>query len=312
MKKIIIAAANGFLGRNLIDHLEDTYHIVALVRKLQPDRGNVHFVQWDGENPGDWGLELEKAYAVINLAGRSVDCRYTENNRREIYRSRLHTTRLIGEAIEACVEPPRVWLNAASGTIYRHSEDHPMTEKEGEYGTGFSVDVCRKWEEAFFSFQHPELRQVALRTTFVLGTNGGAFLPLLRLANFGLGGRQGSGDQMLSWIHIDDFCRAIAFLLENPALSGPVNVTAPHPDHNSEFMRMLRKATGRKHGLPLPKWLLEAGAVVIRTETELVLKSRYVVPEKLVNAGFKFRYPRLEVALPELVEEVKNSQRRRP
>lgn len=305
MKKIVLTAANGFLGQHLLDHLSEKYEVLALVRKPKAAKGNVRYAVWDGETAGDWQLELEGAYAVINLAGRSVDCRYNEKNKRDIYASRLNTTRLIGEAIESCVAPPRIWLNAASATIYRHSLDLPMMEATGEYGTGFSVDVCQQWEKTFFEFAHPELRQVALRTTIVLGADGGAFVPLLRLVKVGLGGTQGRGDQMFSWIHVDDFCRAIEFVLDNETLSGPVNVGAPFPEHNRTMMRLLRKAYGRSFGLNLGPRLLEFGARLIKTETELIVKSRYVVPEKLLQAGFEFQYPRLEIAFPALVKRAK-------
>ena len=305
MKKIVLTAANGFLGQHLLEHLSENYEILALVRKAQAPKGRVRYAVWDGETPGDWQLELEGAYAVINLAGRSVDCRYTERNKRAIFDSRLNTTRLIGEAIESCVEPPRIWLNAASATIYRHSLDIPMTEAAGEYGEGFSVDVCRQWERTFYEFAHPDLRQVALRTTIVLGVDGGAFVPLLRLVKMGMGGTQGIGDQMFSWIHIDYFCRAIEFILKNEVLSGPVNIGVPFPDHNRSLMRLLRKAYGRRFGLNLGSGLLKFGARIIRTETELIVKSRYVVPEKLLQAGFEFQYARLEEALPALVKATK-------
>lgn len=303
MKKIVIAGANGFLGRQLANYLAKKYQVIGLVRTKLPDRGNIRYVEWDGVNPGEWQFELEEAYALINLVGRSVDCRYTAKNKKQILDSRVLSTRLLGESVEACIRPPKIWLNSSSATIYRHSLDMPMTEIKGEVGEGFSVEVCKAWESAFYSYSHPDMRQVALRTALVMSTDGGALPVLLKLVRNGLGGRQGSGHQMVSWIHLSDFCRAIGFILENETMDGPVNVVAPYPDHNSEMMRILRQTTVRKLGISHPKWLLEIGAWLIRTETELILKSRYVVPEKLLHAGFQFDFPHLENAFPDLVKE---------
>lgn len=305
MKKIVIAGANGFLGRHLTAFLAPKYRIVALVRRKLPDTENLTYHEWDGVQVGPWQMEVEGAWALINLSGRSVDCRYNAKNRREILESRIQSTKALGEAIEACINPPKIWLNAASATIYRHSMDRPMDEAKGEIGEGFSVEVCKAWEAAFFGYAHPEMRQIALRTALVMDQAGGALPPLLNLVRLGLGGEQGSGHQMVSWIHIVDFCRAIEFLLADESLSGPVNVVAPYPDHNSEMMRILRQVVGRKWGLSHPKWLLEFGAWLIRTETELILKSRYVVPGKLLNAGFQFEFPHLENAFPDLLREAR-------
>lgn len=297
MKKVIITAANGFLGKNLAQFLSRNYEVVALVRTINETVKDVKYFQWNGVDPGDWQLEFEDAYAVINLAGRSVNCRYNEENKKQIYASRLESTRLIGEAIESCINPPQIWINSASATIYRHSEDKAMTESEGEEGTGFSVDVCQKWESAFFAFGHARLRQVALRTAIVLGSDGGALKPMVNLVKWGFGGKQGKGNQMFSWVHIDDFCKAVAFVLENADIEGVLNVASPNPLPNVDVMRTLRKVYGAPFGLSMPKILLELGARIIRTETELILKSRYVVPEKLVKHGFIFDFPNIEQAV---------------
>lgn len=208
MKKIIITAANGFLGRNLVEFLSKEYEVVGLVRN--PEKSNLpcKTVKWDGKMFSGWEKEFENAFAIINLAGRSVDCRYNEKNKKEIYDSRLNSTKIVGKAIENCKKTPEIWLNAASATIYRHSEDMPMTEINGEYGSGFSVDVCQKWEKSFFDFNIKNVRQVALRTTIVLANDGGAFVPLKNLVLAFAGGNQGIGNQMFSWIHIDDFVRS--------------------------------------------------------------------------------------------------------
>jgi uncharacterized protein (TIGR01777 family) len=176
-----------------------------------------------------------------------------------------------------------------------------MTERDHEIGSGFSVDVCKRWEESFFDFTYKDVRQVALRTTIVLGKNGGALHPMKQLAKFWMGGRQGKGNQMFSWIHLQDFCTSVEFILKNENLSGPVNMSAPFPLTNSKFMKALRTAVGRSFGLPIPKFLLEFGARIIKTETELILKSRFVIPEKLNEAGFEFQYPSAEQALRSLI-----------
>lgn len=297
-ERIVITAANGFMGRYLASFLKEKYEVVGLVRSEnnQPAEG-VEYQLWDGKNLGTWQGTLEGAKCVINLAGKSVDCRYTEENKAAIYASRLESTSAIGQAIDLCDNPPELWINAASATIYRHSEEDAMTEEQGELGTGFSVDVCQRWERSFFDFTYTNVRQIAIRTAIVLGDDGGALPPLLNLVRAGLGGAQGKGNQMFSWISIHDFCRSIAFMLDEKQLSGPVNVSAPNPVRNTQLMAILRRHLGRTIGLPTPTWLLKLGARMIKTETELILKSRFVIPEKLILNGFKFDYPHLEQAL---------------
>jgi len=303
MKRIVIAAANGFLGSNLIEHLSTEYEVVGLVRKLLPDHENVRYVEWDGHSLGDWQSELDGAFALINLAGRSVDCRYNEKNKSDILNSRLDSTEVLGQAIDLCEHRPKIWMNSASATIYRDSRDKPMTEMDHEIGSGFSVDVCRKWEKAFFDFTYNDVRQIALRITIVFGEGGGAFEPMKNLAKFWMGGRQGDGGQMISWIHVDDFRRAVSYLLLNKDLYGSINLAAPGPVTNAEFMRELRNGTNRSWGLPTPKWLLEIGARIIKTETELILKSRFVVPGILEKSGFKFKFPNVKSAIKDLLQE---------
>jgi uncharacterized protein (TIGR01777 family) len=303
MKKIIITAANGFIGRKLAEYFVNDYEVVALVRGKVDQVEGVKYLEWNGRDLGDWQLEFEGAECVINMAGRSVDCRYNEKNKAQIYSSRLESTKVLGEAIESCINPPKLWINSASATIYRYSEDTPMTEKAGEIGTGFSVDVCQQWEGMFYSFAHSKLRQVALRTTIVLGNGGGAMAPMVRLVRFGMGGKQGKGNQMFSWIHAEDFCRAVAFIIETPEIEGPVNMAAPFPLTNNEFMKTLRRVYRAPFGIPVPRFLLEFGARIIRTETELILKSRFVIPEKLMQHGFIFHFPDAETA----AQNIKNT-----
>ncbi|GAA1162913.1 NAD-dependent epimerase [Microbacterium oxydans] len=273
-----------------------------------------------------WGdqVEIDRAVdgaaLVIGLAGKSVNCRYTPENRAEIFRSRLDTTASLSTAITRSSAPPALWINSSTATIYRHAEDRPMTESTGEVGSGFSVEVAKAWEKALFADELPATRRVALRSTIVLG-HGGVLGPVRDLARFGLGGSQydgrwpvsaarraaGTGHlpgarrgrQRFSWVHIEDVARIIDFLERNPALEGPVNAASPHPVDNVEFMATVRRALGARIGVPMPRWMLELGAIGMRTETELILKSRWVLPEMLTEAGFEFRYPFLEDAIRE-------------
>ncbi|HYG17241.1 MAG TPA: DUF1731 domain-containing protein, partial [Bacteroidia bacterium] len=217
---------------------------------------------------------------------------------REIIDSRVNSARVLSEALSRCDNPPAVWLNAGSATIYRHSEDNPMDEA-GEPGEGFSVEVCQRWEEEFYRKDLPGIRKVALRTSMVMGTEGGIWPVLKRLTKLGLGGTMGPGTQYISWIHALDFCRAVEWLITQP-IEGPVNICAPNPVTNAEFMRCLRKTVGIPFGLPQPRWLLEIGAFLIRTETELVLKSRRVIPVRLLESDFIFGYKDVEGAMKSL------------
>lgn len=244
---------------------------------------------------------LEGAELLINLAGKSVNCRYNQANKDEIMNSRIKTTTILGEAIQACSNPPKVWMNSSTATIYRHAEDRPMTEEKGDIGSGFSVDVATNWKKTFFSFNFPNTRQVALRIAIVLGKGGGVMTPYLNLVKFGLGGVQGNGDQMFSWIHVDDLLKIVLFLKDKPELSGVFNCSAPHPVRNRELMKEIRKTLNVSFGLPSPKWLLEIGSRIIRTETELVLKSRWVLPERLEKEGFNFNFQTINQTLDDIV-----------
>ena len=292
MKKIVIAGGTGFVGSFLRKKFMESGVEVLIVSRKD---GDIH---WN--NTSALINAIDDSDVVINLAGKSVDCRYNEVNKREILESRIETTRQIGNAIPQCSRPPKIWINASTATIYRHAEDRPMTEQHGEIGSGFSVDVALQWEKTFFETQLPRTRQVALRMAIVLG-NGGVMQPLKRLTQFGLGGKQGSGTQMFSWIHIDDLYRIILFVIREENLEAVVNCASPYPVTNEVLMKSVRKAMGIKIGLPAPRWLLEAGAVLIRTETELVLKSRWVVPARLLDRGFEFKYPKIELALKQIL-----------
>ncbi|HEX8236680.1 MAG TPA: TIGR01777 family oxidoreductase [Abditibacteriaceae bacterium] len=299
---IVIPGGAGYLGRVLSSHFtQRNYAVVILARQPHQDESGVRYCQWDGATIGDWAEGFESATAVINLAGRSVNCRYNEKNKAEIYDSRLRSTRVIGEAIAACARPPAVWINSSSATIYRHALDRDMDEASGEIGSGFSVDVCRQWERVLDEAAAPHTRKVALRSAMVFGRHKGGVMDAFRtLATRGLGGTTGKGNQYVSWIHEEDFARAVEWILRCEALSGPVNCAAPHPLPNAEFMRLLRRAFRRPIGLPAAKWMLEIGAAVLGTETELLLKSRRVVPRKLLQSGFVFRYPHWSEAVQQI------------
>jgi uncharacterized protein (TIGR01777 family) len=304
MKKLVIAGGTGFLGKELISHSVNEFDkIVVLSRSSEKKEGKISYIKWDACNFGDWCQELEGATAVINLCGKSVDCRYTNKNKAEILSSRVQSTKIIGEAIQKCVRPPDLWINGASATIYKHSENTPMTERAGKTGSGFSVEVCKAWEEVFNAFELPETRKVNLRISMVLGMSGGVLPVLLGLVKKRLGGTLGKGTQQISWINIYDFCRIIDWTIRNKNASGVYNVVSTQPVRNKDFMALLRKRSGIWFGLPAKAWMLEIGAFFIRTETELILKSRYAFPERLLQEGFTFTYPTIEQCLDSLLNK---------
>lgn len=297
MKKLVIASGTGFLGKVLIDHFRNKFEeIVVLTRGTSRIEHNIRFVTWDAKKMTGWEHELEDAEVLVNLTGKSVDCRYNEENRNEILNSRIDSTSVLNLAVRTCSNPPKHWMNASTATIYRHATDKRMDETDGEIGSDFSMDVAKAWEAEFFSVETPKTLKTALRTSIVLGKNGGAFPPLKALAKLGFGGAQGTGNQFVSWIHEKDFARIVEFILDKK-ITGVVNTTAPEPIRNALFMRALRNALGIPTGIPIGKKLLEFGAKIIGTETELVLKSRNVIPQKLEQHGFKFVYGTLEKAL---------------
>ena len=315
-QRVILAGGSGFLGQILARHLVGRdYEVVVLSRSPVGADSLVRQVQWDGRTHGDWARELEGARAVVNLAGRSVNCRYTARNRREILGSRLEPTRALGEAIGRCAAPPRVWLNSSTATIYKHSTGQAMDEARGEIGAtpeakdAFSVQVAVAWEEALERARTPATRKLALRTAMVLGPGrGGVFRVLRRLTRFGLGGAMPGGSQYVSWIHEADFCRAVEWLIERDDFQGPVNLAAPGPVPNREMMRTFRGVCRTPFGLPAARWMLEVGAFFLRTESELVLKSRRVIPGRLMQSGFEFRFSKLEEALRDILGRTTNEQ----
>jgi NAD dependent epimerase/dehydratase family enzyme len=313
---IVIAGASGFIGQHLAAAWRARGARVSEIGRSGPD------ARW-GDTAAITRL-LDGADLLVNLAGKSVNCRYGPANRAEIMRSRVETTRELREAVLACAAPPRLWLNSSTATIYRHAEDRPMTESTGELGRGFSVDVATSWEREFFEGDLPGTRRVALRMAIVLG-DGSALVPLMALARAGLGGPQldgpwpatkarlaagthhrqgaGGGRQKFSWIHVDDVLGSIDWLREHDDVDGVVNLSSPNPSDDRTMMGIVRRAVGMPIGLPATRWMLELGTAVLRTETELVLKSRWVVPERLVEGGYEFVHPHLDETVKQIVAE---------
>ncbi len=318
--RVVIAGGTGQVGTILARHFHRTGHGVTVLGRSIHDV-SWRTVQWDGRNLGPWRSELDGADVLINLAGRSVNCRYTQENRRAILESRVLSTQALHQAIAAVQQPPGVWLNASTATIYRHSLDRPMDEATGELGGGeagapetwaFSIEVAKAWEQAFFSLAPIGIRQVALRSAMTFSPDrGGVFDVFLSLVRHGLGGTNLPGTQFVSWIHETDFIRAVEFLIQEQDLAGVVNLASPNPLPNRQFLSILRKAWGARIGLPTTAWMLEVGTFMLRTQSELVLKSRRVVPGRLLQAGFQFTYPRWPEAAQELVARWKAEHRKR-
>jgi uncharacterized protein len=353
-KKIIITGGTGYLAQALARYFGKDNHVVLLSRNTSNERNNnfgkklvksangynITYWRWDAKHvEKHWANEIEGADIVINLAGKSVNCRYNQERMDEIIQSRTDATRAIGEAIRQAVVPPKLWINAASATIYHNATEGPQDEFTGliserkddnmpysaldrlrrsvkkrltawRYGKGseqfaalekdFSIQVCRAWEHSFEEQRTPFTRKIALRMAIVLGA-GGLIVPFFNLLKFGLGGKQGSGKQMFSWVYIDDVCRSVEWCYEHKEIEGTYNCASPEPISNDTLMRTLRKKTGNRIGLPACNWMLELGAALIGTETELILKSRWVVPTKFLRAGFRFRYEKLDDAINEIL-----------
>lgn len=294
MKKVVLAGGTGFIGEYFKTKFKELGYEVQIISRQK------HHISW--EDKLSIKDALEDAELLINLAGKSVNCRYNEVNKNEIMNSRIRTTKILGEAIQACTNPPAIWMNSSTATIYRHAEDRPMTEEKGEIGSGFSVNVATNWEKTFFSFDLPKTRQIALRIAIVLGKDGGVMTPYRNLVKFGLGGIQGTGNQKFSWIHIDDLFQIVLFLKDKEELSGVFNCSSPQPVSNRELMKQLRKTMNVPFGLPSPKWMLEIGSSLIKTEAELVLKSRWVLPDRLEREGYTFTFKTLDKTLQDILK----------
>lgn len=308
--RILIPGGSGQVGHILSRYFHargDT--VVALSRSPRPAPWRM--IQWDGVTVGSWIAELERSDVCLNLTGRSVNCRYHQANRRAIYQSRIQSTRLLNDVIASIKNPPRLWINASTATIYRHALDRPMDEATGELGGdepgapdtwNFSISVAKGWEDAFFSIATPHTRKIATRSALTLSPDrGGVFDVLLSLVRHGLGGPQGDGHQYVSWIHETDFARAMELLIAREDFSGIVNLASPNPLPNRDFLHALRDAWGARVALPISRWMLEIGTFLLRTESELVLKSRRVVPGRLQAAGFEFLFPNWPEASRDLV-----------
>jgi NAD dependent epimerase/dehydratase family enzyme len=310
VSRVVIGGSTGFIGRHLQQKYRAAGREVVTISRSGAD------LSWSDQDGID--AAIDGAGLVVGLAGKSVSCRYTPEIRAQIFSSRLDTTASLSGAISRASAPPPLWINSSTATIYRHAEDRPMTEADGEMGTGFSVEVAKAWERELFAAELPATRRVALRTAIVLG-DGGVLGPLRVLARLGLGGTQRDGwwpvtrarreagtahlpgarggRQRFSWIHVDDVLGIIDFLEQHSELDGPVNASSPNPVDNAGFMASVRRTLGVRFGPPTPRWMLELGAIGIRTETELILKSRWVIPGRLTDAGYAFRHPDLDEAL---------------
>src|SRR5687767_8195149 len=307
--KIVIPGGTGQVGTVLARAFHnDGHEVVVLGRHVTtlPWR----FVHWDGEAIGEWASDIDGADVVINLAGRSVNCRYNAENRRQMMDSRVNSTRVVGEAIHHALRPPKGWLQASTATIYAHRFDAPNDDVTGMIGGdepgapetwNFSIDVAASWERVTNEADTPRTRKVLMRSTMIMSPDrGGIFDTMLWLVRLGLGGTAGSGRQYISWIHDLDFIRAVYWLIEHDELSGPINLASPNPLPNKEFMRVVREAYGMPFGLPAFEWQLAIGAFLMRSETELILKSRRVVPKLLTDSGFEFEFPEWKEAADDL------------
>ena len=327
--RILIPGGSGQVGTILARHLYKQGHEITVLSRNPREHPEQLWrnLQWDGLHPGPWTAEIDRSDAVIHLSGRSVNCRYNPQNRAEIFSSRVQPTLLLGRVIANSPTPPKIWMNASTSTFYRHSLDTPQDEFTGQLGDlpsqrgtnepadlpetwSFSIDVAHRWEKALATTLTPNTRKIRLRSSMVMSPDaGGVFSVFSRLVRLGLGGTQGPGTQFVSWIHDQDYCRATDQLLAHPeitdATNGVVNMTAPDPIPNRQFMRTLREAWNQPFGLPASSWMLELGAIPMQTETELILKSRRVVPGVLLANGFQFQFPTWHDAAEDLVARIK-------
>ena len=305
-RKVVIAGGSGYLGSLLAySFLEDGWKVVILSRSSKPSLiSGIRSVRWTGSESGNWESELSNCNVLINLSGRSVDCRYGKKNRKDILNSRISSTQILSKALESLASPPKVWLNASSMALYgqRWGEEDAFVEDSPVSGKGFLEEVTQAWEDAFFEKTWPNVRQISLRISFVLGKKSGAFPLLAKFAKLGLGGAQGTGKQWMSWLHEDDFVSIVRFLIEQQDLSGPFNLAAPQPILTEDFMKCVRtKLAPLGIGLPAPAIGVRLGCFVIGSAPELALQSRKVVSARLKEAGYQFKYPLLDHAVNNLI-----------
>ncbi len=311
--KLVLAGGSGQVGVSLARHFVAGGHRVVVLSRGPKHQHSWPEVAWDGKTLGDWAQQIDGADVVINLAGRTVNCRYTDANRQQMMDSRVDSTRVIGQAIHQAKHAPAVWLQASTATIYSHRFDAPNDEETGripgsdgepESKWQFSIEIAKAWERELEQAETPHTRKVALRSAMVMSADpGGIFATLLGLVRRGLGGTSGNGKQYVSWIHEQDFLAAVNWLIAKEHLQGAVNLSSPHPLPNREFIKALREAWGARIGLPATAWMLELGAIFLRTESELILKSRRVVPKRLQDDGFAFPYADWPSAAKDLCEQ---------
>jgi len=303
MRKVIIAGGTGFIGRYLSEYyLKKGFEVVVFSRRISKTEQNIRYVSWDGKTLSDWQKELENSYLLINLSGKTVAVRHNSKNKKEILDSRIDSTRVLNKAIALCQNPPKYWMNSSGATIYKTSFTQSRDEYFQEIEPEFLTEVIKAWEEEFFENSNAKTKKLALRTAVVLGKSGDTFEKLNQLSKLGLGGKQGSGKQIMSWIHIEDFTRIIDFAIENN-LEGFVNIASPNPVTNSEMMRAFRKANKIPFGIPTPEFLLRIGTKIIGVEPDFVLKSYNVVSKRLKESGFEFKFPEIDKALEDLTKK---------
>lgn len=303
MKKVIIAGGTGFIGRYLSEHyLKKGFDVVVLSRGESKTEHHIRYVSWDGKTVSDWQEELENSYLLINLSGKTVAVRHNSKNKKEILDSRIDSTRVLNKAVGLCENPPKYWMNSSGATIYKTSFNQSRDEYFKEIEPEFLTEVIKAWEEEFFKNPNPKVKKLALRTTVVLGISGDTFEKLNLLSKLGLGGKQGGGKQVMSWIHIEDFARIIDFAIKKN-LEGFVNMASPNPVTNSEMMLTFRKINKIPFGIPTPEFLLKIGTKIIGVEPDFVLKSYNVISTRLKENGFEFKFPTIDKALEDLTKK---------
>ena len=295
--KIIIAGGTGYLGRVLTGYfIKNKDRVYIITRQKTVFKNKINYINWND----NWQKELESAKAIINLTGKSINCLFNKRNKKEILSSRINATNLLNEAINACKIPPKIFINASGAAIYKYCLTTIYDENNTTFGNSYLSKICQQWETIFYETETPNTRKVAIRITPVLGKGATTIRVIKKIVNLGLGGKQGNGKQYFSWIHESDFVCAIVFIIENKEIKGSVNMTAPNAVSNAQFMRSFRKILKIPFGIPTPNFLLNISKYITKTEPELILESSHLIPEKLKNAGFKFIYPTIEVALSNL------------